>query len=88
MAKGWVEMGDNAGTISETPAEKRLRAKRVAKLLRNVKALSVDKIKAESEEYDKRKAEREASWDAANKAGKVTAKVVGKKEIKGYNITL
>ena len=60
MAKGWVEMGDNAGTISETPAEKRLRAKRVAKLLRNVKALSVDKIKAESEEYDKRKAEREA----------------------------
>lgn len=88
MAKGWVEMGSNAGTICETPAEKRLRAKRVAKLLRNVKSLSVDELKAESEAYDKRKVVREASWDAANKAGKVTLKKVGKKEIKGYSITL
>lgn len=70
MSKIWREIGSNAGVNTLTDAEKRMKTKKVRRLLRNVKTLSIEEIKEETDIMYKAMEARKAYLEAAIAAKK------------------
>ena len=66
MAKGWTKVRDNAiDTVKMTKAEKVIKERGMAKLIRNTPKLSAFDLKKEGEDlYDKKKGEEDKLLDA------------------------
>ena len=74
MPKGWVSMGTNVGFNAITSQEFKQKVAKADKLIRKTKRMSIKELKEEAEAFDKVRAARKASYDAAKKAGKLNSK--------------
>ena len=74
MPKGWVSMGTNAGFNAITSQEFKQKVAKADKIIRNTKRMSIKELNEEAEAFDKARAARKASYDAAKKAGKLNSK--------------
>ena len=74
MPKGWVLIGTNAGFNAITSQEFKQKVAKADKLIRNTKRMSIKELNDDAEAFDKVRAARKASYDAAKKAGKLNSK--------------
>ena len=74
MSKGWVSMGTNAGFNAITSQEFKQKVAKADKLIRKTKRISIKELNDEAEAFDKVRAARKASYNAAKKAGKLNSK--------------
>ena len=74
MPKGWVSMGTNAGFNATTSQELKQKVAKADKLIRNTKRMDIKELNDEAEAFNKAKVAKEASYDAAKKAGKLNSK--------------
>ena len=74
MPKGWKHVGCNVWSDEKTDAEKRANQRRVNKVMRNCKTLSVPALMKEADNFEKAKSMQKASYEAAKKAGKLWTK--------------
>ena len=74
MPKGWVSMGTNAGFNTITSQELKQKVAKADNLIRNTKRMDIKELNNEAEAFNKAKVAKEASYDAAKKAGKLNTK--------------
>lgn len=74
MPKGWVLMGTNAGFNATTSQELKQKVAKADNLIRNTKRMDIKELNNEAEAFTKVREARQASYDAAKKAGKLNTK--------------
>ena len=74
MPKGWVSMGTNAGFNATTSQELKQKVAKADNLIRNTKRMDIKELNNEAEAFTKAREARQASYDAAKKAGKLNTK--------------